>query len=236
MDRPVCQARRRTTMHSPHTMCRIPPPAGSGAQRPHPSQRAPGTHSEWWRQSGAAAGGQRGRGGVAGSAWGLASSGRWLGKPGATSAGGRPPASMVTVRFSRRGAAPAHRRSRPERRQLQQQNTGRQAAYAHLAAGQHGLQQVGGVHRAVRLARAQHQVNLVDEQDDLQVKGWVGNRMDDRLKFERTPDVVDCRCRASRASKEGCRHSSPLGDRRAAFSAAPTPPHAVPAPKNGSKP
>ena len=36
-----------------------------------------------------------------------------------------------------------------------------------LAAGQHGLQQVAGVHGAFGLARADDGVQLVDEQDDL---------------------------------------------------------------------
>ena len=35
-----------------------------------------------------------------------------------------------------------------------------------LAARQRGLQQVGGVHRAVGLAGADQRVHLVDEQDD----------------------------------------------------------------------
>ena len=38
---------------------------------------------------------------------------------------------------------------------------------AQLAAGQHGLQHVGGVHRALGRARAHHGVQLVDEEDDL---------------------------------------------------------------------
>src|SRR5207244_713634 len=36
-----------------------------------------------------------------------------------------------------------------------------------LAAGEHGLQQVGGVHRALGRARADHRVQLVDEEDDV---------------------------------------------------------------------
>ena len=36
-----------------------------------------------------------------------------------------------------------------------------------LPAGEHRLQQVGGVHRALGGARADHGVQLVDEQDDL---------------------------------------------------------------------
>ena len=40
-----------------------------------------------------------------------------------------------------------------------------------LAAGQRRLQQVRGVHRAVRLAGADQRVHLVDEQDDVAVGG-----------------------------------------------------------------
>ncbi len=36
-----------------------------------------------------------------------------------------------------------------------------------FAARQRGLQQVGGIHRPVRLAGADQRVHLVDEQDDL---------------------------------------------------------------------
>ena len=39
-----------------------------------------------------------------------------------------------------------------------------------LAAGQHRLEQVAGVHRALGLARADHGVQLVDEQDDLALR------------------------------------------------------------------
>ena len=39
---------------------------------------------------------------------------------------------------------------------------------AQLAAGQHWLEQVGGVHRALGLARTQNEVHLVHKQDDLQ--------------------------------------------------------------------
>ena len=37
---------------------------------------------------------------------------------------------------------------------------------AHLAAGEHGLEHVGGVHRALGVARAEDRVELVDEQQD----------------------------------------------------------------------
>ena len=40
-----------------------------------------------------------------------------------------------------------------------------------LAARQHGLQQVAGVHRALGRAGADHRVQLVDEQDDLPLRG-----------------------------------------------------------------
>ena len=39
--------------------------------------------------------------------------------------------------------------------------------HVQLAAGQHRLEQVGGVHRALGRARADDRVQLVDEQDDL---------------------------------------------------------------------
>ena len=42
----------------------------------------------------------------------------------------------------------------------------RRADAAQLAPGQGRLEQVGGVHRAIRLARADDQVQLVDEEDD----------------------------------------------------------------------
>ena len=42
----------------------------------------------------------------------------------------------------------------------------RGADAAQLAAGQGRLEQVGGVHRPLGLARADDQVQLVDEQDD----------------------------------------------------------------------
>ena len=38
-----------------------------------------------------------------------------------------------------------------------------------LAAGQHGLEHVARVHRALGRARADHRVQLVDERDDLAV-------------------------------------------------------------------
>ena len=44
---------------------------------------------------------------------------------------------------------------------------GGRADAVELAAGEHGLEQVAGVHRALGLARADHGVQLVDEEDDL---------------------------------------------------------------------
>lgn len=38
-----------------------------------------------------------------------------------------------------------------------------------LTAGKGGLQEVGGVHRPIRLAGADQRVHLIDEQDDLAV-------------------------------------------------------------------
>jgi hypothetical protein len=47
---------------------------------------------------------------------------------------------------------------------------------AQLAAGQHGLEQVGGVHGALCLAGAQHQVHLINEKNDLQGARREGGR------------------------------------------------------------
>ena len=47
----------------------------------------------------------------------------------------------------------------------------RGADHPQLAAGEHRLEQVGGVHRALGAAGAQHGVELVEEQDDLALGG-----------------------------------------------------------------
>ena len=57
---------------------------------------------------------------------------------------------------------------------------GRGADGVQLAAGEHRLQQVGGVHRALRRAGADHGVQLVDEQDDLALGG--GDLLEHRLQ------------------------------------------------------
>ena len=49
-----------------------------------------------------------------------------------------------------------------------------------LAAGQHGLQHVAGVHRAFGLARADNQVQLVDKEDDLAFRA--SDLLKDRLE------------------------------------------------------
>ena len=51
---------------------------------------------------------------------------------------------------------------------------------AQLAAGEHGLEHVGGVHRALGGARADHGVHLVDEEDDLAL--GVGDLLEHRLE------------------------------------------------------
>ena len=51
---------------------------------------------------------------------------------------------------------------------------------AQLAAGEGGLEQVAGVHRALGLARADDGVQLVDEQDDLAL--GAGDFLDDGLE------------------------------------------------------
>ena len=57
---------------------------------------------------------------------------------------------------------------------------GRGADAAQLAAGQGRLEQVGGVHRPLGLARADDQVQLVDEQDDPAL--GLGDLLQDRLE------------------------------------------------------
>ena len=51
---------------------------------------------------------------------------------------------------------------------------------AELSTGKRGLQQVGGVHRALRTSRAHEGVELVDEEDDLSV--GLGDLVNDRLE------------------------------------------------------
>ena len=57
---------------------------------------------------------------------------------------------------------------------------GRRADRVQLAAREHRLEHVRGVHRALGRARADDRVQLVDEQDDL--AGRVGDLLEDRLE------------------------------------------------------
>src|SRR5436190_578348 len=66
---------------------------------------------------------------------------------------------------------------------------GRRADRMQLAAGEHRLEQVRGVHRALRRARADDRVQLVDEQDDPAVR--VLDLLEDGLEalFELAPEL-----------------------------------------------
>ena len=94
------------------------------------------------------------------------------------------------------GEAPGQRRVALDLAVLGQR---RRADHPQLAAGQHRLEHVGGVHRALGRAGAEHGVQLVDEQDDLTVGG------DDLL--EQRPSAA-ARTRRGTGCRRPCRPRS----------------------------
>ena len=91
----------------------------------------------------------------------------------------------------------------------------RRADHAQLTAGEHRLEDVGGVHRALGVAGAEHGVQLVDEQDDLAL----GRRRPRRAPpsgAARTGRGTGRRrpCRPGRARRRGRRAASRARRRR----------------------
>ena len=97
--------------------------------------------------------------------------------------------------------------------------------HVQLAAGQHRLQHVGGVHRALGRARADHGVQLVDEEDDLAlgVRDLLEHRLqpllelaavlrarDERAHVERDDPLVASAPRARRRATIRCASPSTM--------------------------